>query len=192
MGRAETKLTRKRDLIQATVTCVNRYGYAESTIQKIAAEAGFTGGTIYRHFKNKTDLFEATMRQLLNLVLKEESAAIASADSDIDRLRAVITSKFSPALFNPEFCTVWLHFWANAHSDPKFARIERLSDKLLQRSLNRYAGKVLPPADSAAFSTEAALIIDGLWVEHAQKRSELTSHVAKEVALGSLEARLGR
>ncbi|HAE28651.1 MAG TPA: hypothetical protein DCG58_15920, partial [Hyphomonas adhaerens] len=47
MGRAETKLTRKRDLIQATVTCVNRYGYAESTIQKIAAEAGFTGGTIY-------------------------------------------------------------------------------------------------------------------------------------------------
>ena len=192
MGRAQTKAIRKRDLVQATVICVNRYGYAESTIQRIAAEAGFTGGTIYRHFKNKNDLFKATMRQLLNLVLTEEREAVRGADNDLDRLRAVIASKFSPALFNSEFCTVWLHFWANAHADPEFLRIERLSEKLLRRSLLRYASRVLDAAEAEALTTEVALIIDGLWIAHAQQRSDLTSHTAKDIAQGCLEARLGR
>ena len=192
MGRAQTKELRKRDLIQATVICVNRFGYAESTIQRIAAEAGFTGGTIYRHFKNKNDLFKATMRQLLNLVLTEERQTVQAADNDLDRLRAVIASKFSPALFNSEFCTVWLHFWANAHSDPAFLRIERLSDKLLHRSLLRYASRLMAPTEAETFATEAALIIDGLWIAHAQNRPDLTSHTARDIALGCLEARLGR
>ena len=192
MGRAQTKQTRKRELIQATVTCVNTFGYADSTIQRIATEAGFTGGTIYRHFKNKNDLFKATMRQLLSLVLKEERDAIALADTDIERLRAVIASKFAPAVFNSEFCTVWLHFWANAHADPEFRRIERLSHKLLQRSLLRYARRTLSPTGSEMFAAEVELIIDGLWIEHAQSRSELTSQTARQIALGCLETRLER
>ena len=192
MGRAQTKELRKRDLIQATVTCVNKFGYAESTIQRIASEAGFTGGTIYRHFRNKTDLFEATIRQLLNLVLTEEREAVLAADNDLDRLRAVVSSKFAPTLFNTEFCTVWLHFWANAHSDPKFRRIEQLTDRLLHRSLLRYARRVLDPSDADVFATEVTSIIDGLWIAHAQRRSDLTAHSARDIALSCLEARLER
>ena len=110
MGRAEKKLLRKQSLIEATIICVNKYGYAQSTIQRIAAVAGLTGGTIYRHFDNKRDLFEATMRHLLKLVLIEEQRAVSEAHTDTERLQGVISSKFAPALFNSEFCTVWLHF----------------------------------------------------------------------------------
>lgn len=192
MGRAEKKLLRKQSLIEATVTCVNRYGYAQSTIQRIAAEAGLTGGTIYRHFSNKRDLFEATMRHLLKLVLTEERQAVAAESSDRERLQAVVSSKFSPPLFNPHFCTVWLHFWAHAQSDPAFARIERLSDRLLRRSLYRYASKLMTEGEAHEFIAEITLIIDGLWVAHAQRGSDLSAQSANAVAQGCLEARLGR
>lgn len=192
MGRAEKKLLRKQSLIEATVICVNKYGYAQSTIQRIAAEAGLTGGTIYRHFNNKRDLFEATMRHLLKLVLTEERQAIAEAGDDAGRLKAVVSSKFAPALFTSEFCTVWLHFWAHAQSHPAFSRIERLSDRLLRRSLSRYAYRVMPQAEAKAFVTEISLIVDGLWIANAQRGSELTPQMANEVAQGCLTARLGR
>ena len=192
MGRAEKKLLRKQSLIEATVICVNKYGYAQSTIQRIAAEAGLTGGTIYRHFDNKRDLFEATMRHLLKLVLTEERQAIARAEDDTGRLKAVIASKFAPALFTSEFCTVWLHFWAHAQSDPAFSRIERLSDRLLRRSVRRYANRVMPQEDAGAFVSEITLIVDGLWIAHAQSGSELSSQTANEIAQGCLTARLGR
>ncbi|WP_084399076.1 transcriptional regulator BetI [Henriciella aquimarina] len=192
MGRAEKKLLRKQSLIEATVICVNKYGYAQSTIQRIAAEAGLTGGTIYRHFNNKRDLFEATMRHLLKLVLAEEHAAVAKARNDTDRLKAVVSSKFAPGLFNSAFCTVWLHFWAHAQSHSAFSRIERLSDRLLHRSLNRYARRIMPPEEAAGFVDEISLIVDGLWIAHAQRGSELTAHAANEVAQGCLTARLGR
>ncbi|WP_084419117.1 transcriptional regulator BetI [Henriciella litoralis] len=192
MGRAEKKLLRKQSLIEATVTCVTKYGYAQSTIQRIAAEAGLTGGTIYRHFNDKRDLFAATMRHLLKLVLAEEGEAVARADTDADRLKAVISSKFAPRLFNSAFCSVWLHFWANAQSDPAFARIERLSDRLLHRSLSRYARRVMAPEIADGFANEVSLIIDGLWIAHAQNADELTPHEANEIAQGCLTARLGR
>lgn len=190
MGRAEKKLLRKQSLIEATVVCVNKYGYGQSTIQRIAAEAGLTGGTIYRHFSDKHHLFAATMRHLLKLVLTEEFQAVAKADTERERLKAVISSKFAPGLFNSAFCTVWLHFWANAQSDPAFSRIERLSDRILRRSLSRYACRLMAPEDVEGFVTEVSLIIDGLWIGHAQTGSELTAEAANEVAQGCLEARL--
>lgn len=192
MGRAEKKLLRKQSLIEATTICVNKYGYAQSTIQRIAAVAGLTGGTIYRHFDNKRDLFEATMRHLLKLVLIEEKRAVAGAQTDTERLKAVISSKFAPALFNSEFCTVWLHFWAHAQSYPSFSRIERLSDRLLRRSLNRYAKRLMPTEESEAFVSEITLIVDGLWIAHAQRGSELTSQMADEIAQGCLQSHLKR
>jgi TetR/AcrR family transcriptional repressor of bet genes len=192
MGRAEKKLLRKQSLIEATIICVNKYGYAQSTIQRIAAVAGLTGGTIYRHFDNKRDLFEATMRHLLKLVLIEEKRAVAGAQTDTERLKAVISSKFAPALFNSEFCTVWLHFWAHAQSYPSFSRIERLSDRLLRRSLNRYAKRLMPTEESEAFVSEITLIVDGLWIAHAQRGSELTSQMADEIAQGCLQSHLKR
>ena len=192
MGRAEKKKLRKQSLIEATIICVNKYGYAQSTIQRIAAVAGLTGGTIYRHFDNKRDLFEATMRHLLKLVLIEEKRAVAGAQTDTERLKTVISSKFAPALFNSEFCTVWLHFWAHAQSYPSFSRIERLSDRLLRRSLNRYAKRLMPTEESEAFVSEITLIVDGLWIAHAQRGSELTSQMADEIAQGCLQSHLKR
>ena len=191
MGRRETKEHRKRSLIEATIACINRYGYAESTIQRIAAEAGVTSGTIYRHFANKTELLEAAMRFLLRGALEEERRAVAAAPDDRAKLEAVITSKFADHVFTQEACVVWAHFWANAQSSPGLARAERLNYRLLCRSLRTHLARLVPAASADTLTLEFAMMIDGLWIAHAQHTSTLTPATARTLMRNGLEARLG-
>ena len=48
----------------------------------------------------------------------------------------------------------------------------------------------MPPEEAEAFVSEISLIVDGLWIAHAQRGSELTSHMADEIAQGCLQSHL--
>ncbi|WP_247254210.1 TetR/AcrR family transcriptional regulator [Pseudomonas moorei] len=55
-------MTRKRELIvSAALQIFLENGYAESSVNRIAAEAGVSIKTLYRHFESKDDLFSAVM-----------------------------------------------------------------------------------------------------------------------------------
>lgn len=48
---------RKEEIFKAALSCFNRSGYFQTTIDDIAREAGLTKGAIYYHFKSKKNLF---------------------------------------------------------------------------------------------------------------------------------------
>lgn len=48
-------------VIDAALTLFSRNGYSNTTLAMIAAEAGYSRGPIYWHFKNKDDLYQAVM-----------------------------------------------------------------------------------------------------------------------------------
>jgi AcrR family transcriptional regulator len=60
----EGKLKRTRDpqetvhrLVEAALTVISTYGYAEATVDRIVQEAGLSKGAFYHHFASKEDLF---------------------------------------------------------------------------------------------------------------------------------------
>ncbi|NDV28041.1 TetR family transcriptional regulator [Desulfovibrio sp. JC010] len=53
----EAEKTRQA-LLASAFKVFNEKGYAKTTLQDIATDAGVTRGAVYWHFKNKTDLFE--------------------------------------------------------------------------------------------------------------------------------------
>lgn len=56
-------MTRKREVIvEAARRAFLDTGYAESSVNRIAADAGVSIKTLYRHFENKDDLFTAVMQ----------------------------------------------------------------------------------------------------------------------------------
>jgi AcrR family transcriptional regulator len=57
LSRAETKENTHRQLLDAAERVFVRLGYPGATLDGIAAEAGFTKGAVYWHFKNKEALF---------------------------------------------------------------------------------------------------------------------------------------
>lgn len=51
-------------LIEATIRCLVKYGFANTTTPKVAAEAKMSRGAMLHHFKNSAELIRATIVEL--------------------------------------------------------------------------------------------------------------------------------
>lgn len=51
----------RRAIIDATVACIDTYGFPKTTMQKVAREAGCTVGAVQHHFASKSDLLAAVL-----------------------------------------------------------------------------------------------------------------------------------
>jgi AcrR family transcriptional regulator len=78
-------VTRARLLATAEQMFFDR-GYSTTSVEAIAAEAGFTTGAIYSNFGGKADLFLAVLDQVTSAELTVVRRALASATTDEQRL----------------------------------------------------------------------------------------------------------
>ena len=74
-------------LLVAAQEVFTRDGFANARLEQIAAEAGYTRGAIYAHYKSKEDLFLALFEQRMRMVIAEIAALIERFDRPEDRLR---------------------------------------------------------------------------------------------------------
>ncbi|HEY6131657.1 MAG TPA: TetR/AcrR family transcriptional regulator [Halioglobus sp.] len=58
---AERYAVTRRKIIDATVACIDTFGFPKTTIQKVAREAGFTVGAVQHHFPSKSELLGAVL-----------------------------------------------------------------------------------------------------------------------------------
>jgi len=66
VGLQQAKSQRARKAIcEATIDSLVEVGYTETSLNRVAAAAGFSKGALQHHFPNKEDLIAATMDELL-------------------------------------------------------------------------------------------------------------------------------
>jgi AcrR family transcriptional regulator len=69
-------------LVDAADACFARVGFAKTTVENVADEAKVSRGTVYRYFKNRTELIAAVvLRDAEDFVGELERQAASSADS---------------------------------------------------------------------------------------------------------------
>ncbi len=68
----------RRDILKAARTLFSRKGYAETSMEQVAARAGVSRGPLYHYFSDKQDLFRAVFEEV-----ESELAARVIAGSDI-------------------------------------------------------------------------------------------------------------
>ncbi|WP_144096534.1 TetR/AcrR family transcriptional regulator [Croceicoccus sediminis] len=85
MQAAKAAQTRKR-LIDATVRCLVKYGYARTTTPRVAEEAGLSRGAMMHHFENGAALIKATIRELHEKRLRAFRRAAGETEHDVDTL----------------------------------------------------------------------------------------------------------
>jgi len=78
---------RKEQIIEVTMDVVAKYGVQGTTTSRIAAAAGVSEATLYRHFSSRTEMLLAA----LDLVYERVFKVIRGADQGnaLDRLRAI-------------------------------------------------------------------------------------------------------
>lgn len=91
---------REERILDAAATLLVRWGYRKTTIDDVAREAGVGKGTIYLHWKDKTELFRAALWRASRQASDEVKERI-EADPEGGRFHRVWTHGMLALLTNP-------------------------------------------------------------------------------------------
>lgn len=181
-GIRETPAVRQQSIIDATMRCIARYSYSETTIDRICAEAKVSRGLINHHFQSKDELMAQTYKRLATDLLDVSRAAAAKATGPEEKLDAIIKVCFATPVFAPKNVKVWLGFWSVAHSDPVIRKAHKELYSGYRQALKKLFDQIAEVRGGAVDSDLAALtltaVIDGFWLELARDPTSFTAEDA--------------
>ena len=159
---------RKRQLIEATLDCIDKLGISQTTLARIAERAGISQGNVVFHFASKDALLEQALVFLDEEYMNTWLEALDKAAADpVSQLRALIGANFTARVCSRKKLSVWFAFWGESRSRPAYLKVcdasdQAFSDKLLSlcRQIESEHGASMD-AETAALAIES--MINGLW-----------------------------
>ena len=94
------KATQRERLVAATITTVNRDGYAGSTVAAVIEEAGVSRPTFYDYFEDRDDGFVATVLDVRGRLLADVRRALEEEEPQ-DALAGALRANVEFASSNP-------------------------------------------------------------------------------------------
>lgn len=166
---------RIQSIQEATMKVIARKGMAAATMQEIADEAGVAKGTIYLYFRDRDELVEKTFDSAMQTLMARVDAALALDVPFEEKLRAIMSAKFSFFNANREFFRLYLSLRMpegpagrqrrqKQHCQPQYKdRATKLAD-VLSKAMDRGEVRRTDPYKLALFIIEGstAIILDTL------------------------------
>ena len=167
-SRAVQSEFRKRQLIEATIECIDKLGLSQTTLARIAERAGVSQGIVVFHFQTKEGLLEQTLRHLSQEYMRcWKDACDKVAPDPVSQLCALIKSSFTPSICNRKKISVWYAFWGETRSRPRYMELCGSNDLAYSNKLLSLCEAIEPNTRSTLSAQTAALsiegMIDGLW-----------------------------
>jgi AcrR family transcriptional regulator len=110
----------RQHLLDAAAIVFARNGFHGSTLDEVAATAGFSKGAVYSNFKSKDDLFLELFHERVDRQFAVVSEALETGPHDqaeqFPRVRQILRSDTSP--WDDSFVTLWLEFVLYARRNP--------------------------------------------------------------------------
>jgi AcrR family transcriptional regulator len=108
----------RQHLLDAAAIVFARNGFHGSTLDEVAATAGFSKGAVYSNFKSKDDLFLELFHDRVDRQFAVVSEALDTGDQaeQFPRIRQILRSDTSP--WDDSFVTLWLEFVLYARRNP--------------------------------------------------------------------------
>lgn len=195
MAKAEaSKEIRRKQLIDATMRAIGRYGYASLTLTHVAGEAGLSPGIVNFYFKSKDQLLIATLENIAEEYNGLWQGAIAKGKvSPAAGLEAIIDADFHAAICNPEKVSVWYAFWAEARNKSAYQTLVMgLEDGYLKET-EQLCARIVAEGGYDGFDAHQVAValnamIDGLWFDCLMSPAKFDRQAAKRTCLGYLSA----
>jgi len=177
----------RQHLLEAAAMVFARDGFQGSSLDHIAATAGFTKGAVYSNFKNKDDLFLAVLEEHFERQHAAMRRALEPGTHSQDVWMPRIASAVREAMWDDNWAMLFLEFVLYAARNPQ-AR-SKLAD-WMHRSLRRVEQLIVqeydaagappryPPADLAIISVS---LFDGLSLYRLIDPSLTNDHTLKAV-----------
>jgi AcrR family transcriptional regulator len=120
MPKIVDKEQKRSEIARKTMPLIAKYGYENTPIRKITAEAGIGKGTFYNYFTNKEDVLNEIIQLIFADWIKWVAAKIGNTDDPLKVLLSMIKdgSNFDTALEQNMIIYVDLWRWAVSYKGP--------------------------------------------------------------------------
>ncbi len=151
-GRARlTGEERRRQIIEAAAALFARKGFGGTTTREVAAAAGISEPTIFKHFATKEELYAAIIEAKAQTeAILESAAPAARRGDDVGVLRALAQEMIGRTQADPTLLRLLLFSALEGHalSDMFFrSRVKRVDDFLRRYIAERMAAGAFRPVD---------------------------------------------
>ena len=190
--RKVTKEMRRQQLIRATVKCVAKRGFAETTMADVTQEAGLSLGIVNLHFQSKDKLFVETLRYLSEEYEIACQAAMAKAGpSAAERLAALVDLDFSTRVSDRRKIAVWFAFWGEAKSRPTYMHLCAEKDRRYEETVARLCQEIIDEGGydrvrAPDIANGLSAMVNGLWLDLLMTPEDMDRDKAKSICRGYL------
>src|SRR5690554_1168323 len=80
-------------LLREAARLFREKGYERTTVRDLAAAVGIQSGSLFHHFRTKEEILKAVMVETIRLNTALMQAAMSSADSNREKLRALVSAE---------------------------------------------------------------------------------------------------
>ncbi|MCC9621362.1 TetR family transcriptional regulator C-terminal domain-containing protein [Thalassospira sp. MA62] len=190
---------RRSSLMEATLSCVARYGLHGATVRRITDEAGVTVGLVRHYFGSKDDMIRNAYAYLVGQLTAKASESASSINGTPEaHLAQFLRANMTAPNMTDEKVSLWATFIGRIRSDRDFAEIHRqgyreflsLLETLIEPVLiahNRPHGVAICKRHAIALNG----LIDGLWMEGALNAGLYGPEILPDLILESSERLLG-
>lgn len=175
-------------ILEAVIKLIATRGPEETTVRKVAAEAGVSVGAVQHHFRTKDELLVAAMRELNRQFTVSVEKTLDKLPTAEERLRAFLYAIAATDDRAREGAVIWTAFAARACVDEKLreehsANWDYVEKMLLHLMLEAHPNKGLHADDAA----HLLAVADGIAVARA---AENPRRMTEKRALSILNAAL--
>lgn len=163
---------RKQQLIEATLSSIEKNGLQGTTISSISQLAGVSAGIISHYFGGKSGLLKGTTVYLLAQLKIDFLAQFDQKSPGAkERINYIINANFSPTQSANRASVAWLSFWVQSMHSQELSHLQRINHMRLASNL-KYSFKTLVKPEYVIHCTETmAAQIDGQWLRCALSQS---------------------
>jgi AcrR family transcriptional regulator len=150
-SRAERQALTRTALVDAAERLFIAQGFHATSLDAVAAEAGYTKGAVYSNFASKEDLFFTVYERRLEARVAEVEALLEAAPLARDAIEAIARTAAMRSERDDGWLAVFFEFWAHVlrHEElrERFAALHARVIEPLEAALVRHAeevGEALP------------------------------------------------
>jgi len=164
--RKEIAPERRDQLVNATLSIIDKVGLADATLGQIANKVGISAGLIPHYFGDKKGLIYATMRKIMEDLkqIHDELSLDIDKNDPIAQIRVIIDVNFHHSHENQALIKTWLNFWLASLYDEELQRLQKINRHILFSSLYKNFAKLIERNGARDAARGLAAMIDGLWL----------------------------
>lgn len=158
---------RRRQILEAAQSCVQKAGFHGASMSEIAIEARISVGIIYRHFRCKEDIIEALVAEETE---RSERKFLALGHLTVEKLMSAIRKDIQQEnlqAYMRQRAAFHLEVLSEASRNERVLRILRTAEAREHALTLRACRQLSPGSDPARIEAKAeimAMIFDGIWI----------------------------